>query len=288
MQAVGRDPKLVKLSIRLYRLLLAAYPAQFRREYGPLMAQVFGDTCRQAASPLALLALWGRTLADYFLSIVEQYTQGGSNMTGSKWIKLSGWLMAASSLLFLLAWLASTRPEYNQYNAASWPADRFINQAFTPLLFLATLCVLFGLLGLRARYGQRSGQLGQAGLVLSVIGAIAALVGEAGTGLTNSSPWWETMLLGMVALFAGLFLFGLKCARLKLLPRWNNLPVLTGIPWPIAIFFDLLFNSALGIPFAMPPAITTILLLAPFAGLALIGYQLQADMVSPSQPAMVS
>ena len=31
---------------RLYRLLLYAYPKQFRRTYGALMAQAFRDSCR--------------------------------------------------------------------------------------------------------------------------------------------------------------------------------------------------------------------------------------------------
>jgi hypothetical protein len=38
----------LKQSDRLYRLLLYAYPAAFRREYGPEMAQLFRDTCRDA------------------------------------------------------------------------------------------------------------------------------------------------------------------------------------------------------------------------------------------------
>ncbi len=38
----------VSTSARLYRLLLVAYPARFRREYAEPMVQVFRDCCREA------------------------------------------------------------------------------------------------------------------------------------------------------------------------------------------------------------------------------------------------
>lgn len=55
------------LSRRLYGALLAAYPPEFRREFGREMALVFGDRCRDArrsgrAGALALL--WCETLLD--------------------------------------------------------------------------------------------------------------------------------------------------------------------------------------------------------------------------------
>ncbi len=52
-------------SARLYALLLAAYPAGFRREYGREMRLVFADRCRErAAGPAALLSLWCEALLD--------------------------------------------------------------------------------------------------------------------------------------------------------------------------------------------------------------------------------
>ena len=59
--------KISSLSPRLYRLLLAIYPADFRREYGREMQQVFCDLCRDELrrnGKLGLLRLWLRTLAD--------------------------------------------------------------------------------------------------------------------------------------------------------------------------------------------------------------------------------
>jgi hypothetical protein len=51
--------------------LLIAYPAAFRRAYGPEMAQVFRDCCRDAtrrAGVPGLVALWSRTLGDLAIS----------------------------------------------------------------------------------------------------------------------------------------------------------------------------------------------------------------------------
>jgi hypothetical protein len=62
------DSKAVTISVRIYERLLAAYPAQFRREYGPAMAQLFRDQCRDARSSgrgWGLAVLWLRVLPDW-------------------------------------------------------------------------------------------------------------------------------------------------------------------------------------------------------------------------------
>jgi hypothetical protein len=76
---VRHTPRLVDpidLSVWLYRLLLAAYPARFREEYGAAMVQLFRDTARDAIrrrGVLGLSALWLRTLADFTISVIRQY-----------------------------------------------------------------------------------------------------------------------------------------------------------------------------------------------------------------------
>jgi vacuolar-type H+-ATPase subunit I/STV1 len=61
------DKLLLRLSGQVYRLLLWLYPADFRRAYGRLMLQLFGDTCRDAYSrggATALGKLWLHTRKD--------------------------------------------------------------------------------------------------------------------------------------------------------------------------------------------------------------------------------
>jgi hypothetical protein len=56
------------LSDRVYRLLLAAYPAKFRQRYGPEMAQVFRTCCRasyNASGTVGVMRLWLPTLWDW-------------------------------------------------------------------------------------------------------------------------------------------------------------------------------------------------------------------------------
>lgn len=54
------------VSERVYRLLLLAYPSDFRREYGSCMVQLFRDCCRDNTrdSRSGLSRLWLRTLLD--------------------------------------------------------------------------------------------------------------------------------------------------------------------------------------------------------------------------------
>lgn len=70
-----RTPQIVDFSVRLYRLLLVAYPASFRAEYGEAMAQLFRDMAGEASRRrglLGLAALWLRTLADLTSSVIRQ------------------------------------------------------------------------------------------------------------------------------------------------------------------------------------------------------------------------
>jgi hypothetical protein len=71
-------PRPVEWSIALYRLLLAAYPAAFRREYGEAMSQLFRDTALDGyrqRGVWGLLAVWLRTLGDFTISVGRQHRE---------------------------------------------------------------------------------------------------------------------------------------------------------------------------------------------------------------------
>lgn len=64
------------ISPRVYTLLLLAYPATFRREYGAQMSQVFRDSCRdqkRKAGKIGLLELWLQTLLDLLQTAPQQH-----------------------------------------------------------------------------------------------------------------------------------------------------------------------------------------------------------------------
>jgi hypothetical protein len=60
---------------RVYGLLLLAYPAEFRREYGPQMTQVFRDCCRdqlRQAGKFGLVRVWSHTLVDLIQTALKE------------------------------------------------------------------------------------------------------------------------------------------------------------------------------------------------------------------------
>ncbi len=70
------DGKAVALSGRLFQRLLAAYPQAYRREYGPPMAQLFCDQCRdswRAGRGWSLARLWLRVLPDLVKTSVLEH-----------------------------------------------------------------------------------------------------------------------------------------------------------------------------------------------------------------------
>ena len=73
------------VSGRVYRMLLLAYPRDFRDAYGPQMEQAFLDLCRQAldrGGALGLIRLWFRTLLD--LARVRSW-RGVVRCVGGSW-----------------------------------------------------------------------------------------------------------------------------------------------------------------------------------------------------------
>jgi hypothetical protein len=67
----------LRVSQKAYKRLLLAYPKAHREEYGPAMAQLFHDQCRDAwneAHGLGVIKLWLRVLPDLVkTSIIERF-----------------------------------------------------------------------------------------------------------------------------------------------------------------------------------------------------------------------
>lgn len=75
---MGEVMKKGSRSRRAYALLLAAYPREFRREYGREMALVFADRCREqscAGGAAALARVWGEALLDLALTAPRQHLE---------------------------------------------------------------------------------------------------------------------------------------------------------------------------------------------------------------------
>src|ERR1041385_31650 len=66
------------LSCRIYRILLAAYPAEFRKEYGPSMLQVFRDSHRDALrqrKKFGTFNYWLAILSDLGITASRQHIE---------------------------------------------------------------------------------------------------------------------------------------------------------------------------------------------------------------------
>ena len=70
------DPSAVARSRRLFERLLVVYPEAHRNAYGPAMAQLFRDQCRdawRARRGWGLAALWLRVVPDLVKSSVGEH-----------------------------------------------------------------------------------------------------------------------------------------------------------------------------------------------------------------------
>lgn len=100
------------LAERLYHLLLFAYPATHRRKYGPLMAQLFRDLCRDSYHQegfVGLVRLWRHVLTDTAVTATVEHfyalQEGGQLMTKRQhWmvLYLAGLPLELGMLLFLI------------------------------------------------------------------------------------------------------------------------------------------------------------------------------------------
>lgn len=94
-------------SRRAYALLLAAYPRDFRREYGREMALVFDDRCRERAGggAASLARLWGEALLDLALTAprqhLERFREGEGAMKTLRTVALA--LLAYAFTLLVVA-----------------------------------------------------------------------------------------------------------------------------------------------------------------------------------------
>lgn len=65
----------MSLSEKLYRVLLRAYPRDYRSRYAGPMEQLFRDRLRQVHSFTGFVALWRRMLADWAVSVPARYCE---------------------------------------------------------------------------------------------------------------------------------------------------------------------------------------------------------------------
>ncbi len=261
---------------RLYRLLLFLYPGAFRREYGPHMAQVFRDCCREAQAAhgaIGVLGIWVPTLRDLTASaLTERLTEEHHmpHLSRSTLVRAGGAAALLGGIFNLLSFLSHP----------SGPARAIVPGSIVLLII--------GVLGLHARLWGREGRLGLLGLVLVGVGLLLGLIGMAGSavGVLDPNPVARVINTGehagLVFIGAGMLVWGIVALREKALGRLSALPLLIGL------------LSLTGIAFLNPDAFAavehSVMPLVYAASWILLGYALltsQRD-ASPALPPSIA
>ena len=282
------DPPGVILSSRIYALLLFFYPTPFRREFGPQMAQVFRDCClktyRQDGLP-GMLSLWVITLFDWFKTVIEEQLQRGTQMSRSKFIRLSGWGLFLSGFSLLFGFLASnmdavlsrslTGREYNRYETIS-----------NLLLVAGILLLVLGFVGLFLRYGEQVGQTGKITLAAGIFFGLFSLVGAWAMSAFSGDWAWMVWFLSFTMVFVCLAFFGVLTIQRKLLPRWNTLPLLAGLGIPLFVLASVIWEQINEGWVEFDNSVGLIIIIITAVSIGLLGFTLQGDPpqeISPAQ-----
>lgn len=155
-----------------------------------------------------------------------------------------------------------------------------------PSIFIPLFCMplmLVGMLAIRNRYGEKVGGLTKNILLITaVLGTITSVVGLFAAGV---GELWLLVFTGPAILFAGLALFGVVALYKKPLSRWNILPLLGGIWYPLFFFpqLSILFTGNLNTG-VNNTIVTTALIILQCGALFMLGYILQTD--APQETAL--
>jgi hypothetical protein len=238
-----------RFSESLYQVLLYLYPKEFRAAYGKQMRLTFRDACRVAYhrnGAGGLLALWLPTLFDLLKSALEERArQGEIMMSKERLMTLAGPLTIIVGMLWVLASIG----EFVLLVGLGSP-DSFWDVFWLFPVSLSFLLMIPTFIGTRLRYIQSVGSLGRLGLTLSVAGCVGMciflLVGFVLGAFGIEQETWPNYVIAacFLTLMIGHLLFGIDALRNRLLPRWNVMPLLVGLPSILLIVPDLLIDRS--------------------------------------------
>lgn len=257
---IGKPVELpiVSLSIRVYQMLLLAYPAKFQQEYGSHMLQVFRDCCLRTirqGGMRGLFMLWTLTLLDFMRSVFEQHLQKETDMSKSMFIKLSGWAFILGAFGFISILSVSLAGSV-----------------------IGSILLAVGMLGLRARYGEIVGSFGKNVLLAGVVSMTLAYI--AVPVFQEVEVLYILPFAGPAFLLTGLAVFGLIALGRKPLPHVNWLPLFAGIWYPVIyfpLFVSILMNNGAWPEGNFPVNLIGIMMSVQFLALCILGLILQSD-----------
>ncbi len=268
------DHPIIAFSVRVYQVFLLAYPAQFRQEYGSHMLLVFRDGClrvvRQGGTN-GMLKFWGITLLDLIQSVISEHIQKETQMKQEmkpEDIRRAGWALIVGAISFVFGIFMAIM----EYSDGDWSL-----LALLSLVFVSLPLLVFGVLGLRTRYGEKVGRFGKNILLAgAILGHVTSIIGFFVMAI---DPLWFVIYAGPGVLFICLTLFGVAALYTKPMPRWNGLPLIAGLSYPAIIIFYIITSVIAGDwSSSSAPNVLYILLVTVQGGALLgLGYILKAD-----------
>lgn len=267
------DSRILAVAHRIYRALLLAYPAAFRKEFGEEMSQVYRDTAYAAlreGGATTLLRFWGIALTDLAATAAAERLKEGFRMSRSGFVRLGGiaLLVAAVAQTALLAAQAAITIDFgvsfadpSGHSVVESPWIGRLEVATTSLGALLPLVLLLGLLSLHAFAKDRMGVFGWVTITLAVVGLItfaaASVLASAlswtdlsqcvnprdcniydGTGWLRAA--FAILELSTVLASVGLLLYGIATLRVRPLPHGNVLPLLLTLAWLLPFLVTLM------------------------------------------------
>lgn len=280
------DSLLTRSSTGLYGLLIALYPQSFRHEYGPHMAQVFRDCCRETYrkdGPLGMVSLWAFTLLDLFKSVVEEHMHKETAMSKANFVRLSGWGLVVAGLSHALGIFASTGQSFLWRNLGVRYATS--DSVVAVLVVGSAVLLVTGVLGLFLRYQDQIDRGGKitlmGGMVFGILNALVSLP----LLLTESDLVWTLWFSSFLLMFLSLTVLGLLALGKGWMKRREELALLACAAWPVAGIVVIVLEQIFPpwqIPFTEAIAGTAAVINA--AALIVLGYSLQANFVVEAAP----
>ena len=172
-----------------------------------------------------MFRLWAITFFDLVQSVISEQAQKEIEMKKEmkpEDVRMAGWGLIAGGVIFVSA-VYSIQIAWGLAIA---------------LYFLSMILLVNGLLVLRNRYSEQIGGLGSILLIGAVLGSLTSIIGLVGASVDENFGFY--FFAGPAVLFICLSIFGLVALYTKPLPRWNVLPVIAGLGYPIffvAAFF---------------------------------------------------
>ncbi|MDX1418134.1 MAG: hypothetical protein R3293_28295 [Candidatus Promineifilaceae bacterium] len=285
MSTGSEDSPLVSFSVRAYRLLIGAYPAAFRQKYGEHMLQLFRDCSRRQhrqKGASGMLTLWAVTLFDFARSVVAEHLQRETIMNRQLFIRLSGWALVSGGVLFSWAVVASFLDEMRFYPIRG--LNGFYDTSVLAGIFvLGPPLIGVGMIGLLVRFGNAVGMLGKAALLIGAIaGGLATSLAFLSEVVTSGDEYFILIVIGgLTLMFICLAFFGILALRRRVMPRWNGLPIVAGLWFPVMLGLTDAGNR--GGDILEYATLVTALIFAVL--MVLLGFTLQA--VDRDEPAIV-